>query len=306
MDIREGPPGQGGFRFLATVDCDHVDKPLGGHSLKFACDVGREDVVKVKVGKSNGEVYGEVAATRLLWALGFGADRMYPVRVRCRGCPARFGGKPSGSNTTVFDPAVIEREMAGAQFDDDPGWSWAEIDALDTRAGGASRREIDALKLIAVFLQHTDNKPEQQRLLCIDEPQSKHPARCRRPFLMLNDVGLTFGVANFLNDNALGGANFQAWSDAPVWKDAHGCVGNLSRSFTGTLGNPQISEEGRQFLAGLLARLSDRQIRDVFEVSRFDLRGPAGASPALARPGIDDWVRVFKQKRDEIAGRRCA
>jgi hypothetical protein len=196
--------------------------------------------------------------------------------------------------------------MAGAQFDDDPGGSWAEIDALDTRAGGASRREIDALKLMAVFLQHTDNKPEQQRLLSIDEPPSIHTAQCRRPFLMLNDVGLTFGVANFLNDNALGGANFQAWSEAPLWKDAHGCVGNLSRSFTGTLGNPRISEEGRQFLAGLLARLSDRQIQDVFEVSRFDLRSPASASLAQAKPGIDDWVRAFKQKRDEIAGRRCA
>ena len=90
MNIRAGPPG--GFPFLASVTCDYTDKRLRGHSLKFACDLGGGDVVKVKVGERNSEVYGEVAATRLLWALGFGADHMYPVRVRCRGCPANLGG----------------------------------------------------------------------------------------------------------------------------------------------------------------------------------------------------------------------
>jgi len=35
----------------------------------------------------------EVAATRLLWALGFPADGMYPVRVICRGTPSRAGAR---------------------------------------------------------------------------------------------------------------------------------------------------------------------------------------------------------------------
>jgi hypothetical protein len=42
--------------------------------------------VKVKYGAGNSEVYGAVVATRLLWALGFGADAQYPVIVVCRGC----------------------------------------------------------------------------------------------------------------------------------------------------------------------------------------------------------------------------
>ena len=148
MDIREGPPGQGGFPFLATVDCDHVDKPLGGHSLKFACDVGREDIVKVKVGESNGEVYGEVAATRLCGRSDSAPTACIRFVCGAMGCPARFGGKPSGSNTTVFDPAVIEREMAGAQFDDDRDGRGRRSTRVDPQRGGASRREIDALKLI--------------------------------------------------------------------------------------------------------------------------------------------------------------
>ena len=44
-------------------------------------------------------------------------------------------------------------------------------------------------------------------------------------------------------------------------------------------------------------QLSDRQIRDLFEVSQFTRRDKSST--------VDDWVRVFKQKRDEIANRRC-
>jgi hypothetical protein len=44
---------------------------------KFACIVGRDDEVKVGSAALISEVCGEVLATRLLWALGFGADRMY-------------------------------------------------------------------------------------------------------------------------------------------------------------------------------------------------------------------------------------
>ena len=125
-------------------------------------------VLRWKIGPTNGEVYGEVAATRLLWALGFEADRMYPVRVLCRECPSRFGGRES-SGGRLFDPAVIERTVPGSEFDKDPGWSWTEIDSVDPALGGAPLAHRDALKLLAVFLQHTDNKPEQQRLVCLDQ-----------------------------------------------------------------------------------------------------------------------------------------
>lgn len=297
-DIQAGPPGPGAFGFRETVRCDYVDKPLRGHSLKFACRVG-DDTVKVKIGDANGEVYGEVAATRLLWALGFAADRMYPVRVICHGCPRRFADEMSPVGEPLFDPAVIERPMAGAEYDDDPGWSWAALDGIDERAGGAPHAHRDALKLLAVFLQHTDNKTEQQRLLCADEPAGQRPRRCARPLLLLDDVGLTFGAANLLNDNGVGGANFRAWADTPVWQGDRGCIGNLAPSLTGTLSHPRISEEGRRFLADLMARLSPQQIRALFTVARFDLREEGNGA------GIDDWVRVFNDKRDQILTRRC-
>ena len=89
---------------------------MSGRSPKFTCVIpgAKRDDVKVKYGLDNAEVYGEMLTTRLLWALGFGADRMYSVRVVCRGCPDDIKAEevlPSGEK--VFDPAVVERKMTG-------------------------------------------------------------------------------------------------------------------------------------------------------------------------------------------------
>ena len=158
-----------------------------------------------------------------------------------------------------------------------------------------------------MFLQHTDSKPEQQRLVCLDQKDEVKASEitCARPFMMVSDVGLTFGRANTFNANDKA-MNLTVWAATPVWKDPAKCVGNLPKSFTGTLGDPVISEAGRKFLADLLTQLTDRQLRDLFEVSRVTLRLRA---PEKARSGyasVDEWVQVFKQKRSEIVDHRCA
>jgi len=304
MDIRTGPKEAGAFRFQATVTCDYSPKELAGGSPKFACLAG-DDELKVKFGGNNAEVFGEVAATRLMWALGFGADRMYPVRVICRGCPSNLGGIARENKEFLFDPATIERKMPGREFEPDSSWSWTELDTDAAR--GAPRAHRDALKLLAVFMQHTDTKPQQQRLMCLDaSADAEGPTTaCRRPFMMVSDVGLTFGKANFMNTNGQG-MNYVAWAATPIWKEGTtGCLGNLPKSFTGTLKDPVISEEGRAFLANLLGQLSDAQIRALFEVSRVTLRL---RDPAKARSGfatIDEWAELFKSKRAEILERRC-
>jgi hypothetical protein len=306
MDIRTGPKEPGAFPFLATVTCDYYDKDLSGASPKFPCRAG-EDELKVKYGGNNSEVFGEVAATRLLWALGFGADRMYPVKVVCRGCPSTLAGIARENKEFFFDPATIERKLPGRELEPESAWSWAELDAVDEAKGGAPLAHRDALKLLAVFLQHTDTKPQQQRVMCLGAPATEPAtaANCSRPFMMVSDLGLTFGKANFMNTNGKG-MNFVAWAATPVWKDSSSCIGNLSKSFTGTLKDPMISEAGRAFLSDLLRQLSDDQIRALFEVARVNLRL---RDPSKARSGmatVDEWTEVFKRKRAEIAEHRCA
>jgi hypothetical protein len=306
MNLRRGPTGRGAFRPGATITCTYRDKDLAGRSPKFVCAIGGGDEVKVKYGAENGEVYGEVLATRLLWALGFGADRMYPVTVICRGCPEDLGGTRTPRGAMRFDPAVIERKMPGAEWAPEgrEGWAWNELNVVNASAGGAPRAHRDALKLLAVMLQHTDSKPQQQRVVCLDQRSAKD-GTCRRPFLMINDLGLTFGRANAMNRNAAGSVNLAAWRETPVWKDETGCTGYLPRSLTGSLEHPVIGEDGRRFLARLLARLSDRQLRDLFDVAQVRRRPRSPGDASSGYPSVAEWVGAFKAKRAAIAERRC-
>jgi hypothetical protein len=307
MDLRAGPQGSDAFQPSQAVTCDYVEKKtLPGTSEKFDCAIREGDVVKVRYGADNGKVEGAVLASRLLWALGFGADRLYPVRVTCRGCSSDpWKNRERVAGEQVFDPAAIERKPKGHEMksENKGGWAWPELDLVDEQQGGAPKAQRDALKLLAVLMQHTDTKPEQERLLCLPKGRTDDGG-CDEPFMMLHDVGLTFGQANLLNRTSVGSVNFEQWSKAPVWKDAAACVGHLSKSLTGTLEDPKISEAGRQFLADLLVQLSDRQLHDLFEVARVDRRSrrPDSSEPPAT---VDEWVAAFKHKRDEIVNNRC-
>ncbi len=287
MDIRMGPQGQGSFPPNATVTCDYFETKLSGSSAKFDCRIGESDVVKVRYGIRNGEVYGAVLASRLLWALGFGADRVYMERVTCRGCSSDpWNKRDKSAGEQVFDPAAIERKPEGREMDtsEGSGWGWPELALVDETKGGAPRSQLDALTLLAVFIQHTDSKPDQQRLLCLPGGTTADGA-CTRPFLMVHDVGLTFGHANWANSTDTGSVNFVEWSTTPVWRDAQKCIGHLSKSSTGTLGDPAIHEAGRAFLADLLVQLTDKQLHDLFDAARVELRSRKPNDERLAAAG---------------------
>jgi hypothetical protein len=53
-------------------------------------------------------------------------------------------------------------------------------------------------------------------------------------------------------------------------------------------------------------QLSDAQITDLFEVARVDLRPRTPGKGQSGYPTVAEWVDAFKQKRAEIASRRCA
>jgi hypothetical protein len=288
-DMRAGPQGPGAFAPDQLVRCDYVEASFEGRSPKFECAITPADRVKVKYGEDNGEVYAEVAATRLMWALGFAADRVYPVRVECHGCPKDRKGKAEPERTDLIDPAAIERKFAGETVDAEEGhgWTWPELDLIDESAGGAPRAHVDALKLVAAMLQHTDSKAPNQRLVIAPDGQ---------PYMLINDLGLTFGRANILNRNPVGSVNLDGWAHTPVWAQGPGCVANIERSYTGTLDHPRIGEEGRAMLSHLLDELTREQIEDLFDVSRLAERG---------HRSVTAWADAFDRKRAEIRNRRC-
>ena len=305
MDLKAGPAAPDAFAPNELVHCQYRDKPMSGATPKFTCVIGQDDELKIKYGAENGEVYAEVAATRLLWALGFAADRVYPVRVACKGCSADpHANKRETKDEVLFDPAAVERKLKGTpiEISTDSGWVWPELDEVQEAAGGAPLAHRDALKLLAVFIQHTDNKAAQQRLICVGDDEGDEDGACEKPWMMVQDLGLTFGRANLFNRNAAGSVNFEHWSQVPVWTNSPGCVGNLAPSQSGSLENPLISEAGRKFLADLLVQLSDRQLSDLFEAARFSQRKSASVRAATS----DQWLEAFKKKRDQIVNRSCS
>jgi hypothetical protein len=291
------------FRPTDTVACRFDPEPVSGRTPKFDCTLPDGESVKVKYGAANPEVFGEVLASRLFAALGLPSDRMYVVNaVDCAGCPpdpfralrclSRKGqdrnscfGKIDYSTTRRFDHAVVERAIPGRRIesDDRRGWEWNELDTIDPAAGGASRAEVDALRLLAVFLAHWDNKAENQRLLCLGEEQDSK--RCERPVAMIQDLGSTFGP------NAV---NLRGWRAYPVWADRNSCrVSMRALPYSGlTFRDVVISEEGRQFLIERLRRLPRSQIAALFRAARiadFDAIDPASQQ-------VDQWVSAFEEK----------
>lgn len=153
-------------------------RTLGGKTPKFVCRTADRETMRLKYTdgseKGNREVFALVAATRLMWALGFEADPVFPVAVLCQDCPAdpMTGEGPRAARRllAVFQPRFEDAVMAEGT-DPNQGWRWGEVDeAIAALPGGPlrdrQRTHFDALVLAGVLLQHGDRKPEQQRLSC--------------------------------------------------------------------------------------------------------------------------------------------
>jgi hypothetical protein len=289
------------------LTCKYHPDAADGTTPKFDCVLAGGEVVKVKYG-STSEIPGEIAATRLLAALGFGADRMYLVKtVRCFGCPrSPFRTRQAAEMVRAdgwfekmldfesyhdFTWAGVERRFSARPLvtDEISGWAWHELDYIRESAGGSSRSEVDALRLMAVFLAHWDNKSQNQRLVCLDDGD----AGCGSPFAFLQDVGATFGPSK---------VDLRGWKGARIWKDEAACTVSMETLpyRGGTFQEKQISEGGRRLLGQLLSRLSRKQIEDLFTGSRM-AQAHGWWSPARH---VRNWVDAFEDKVRQIAGRR--
>jgi hypothetical protein len=328
MNILAGPPSEIAVPFEAEVRCEYVEPHLKsrGYSPKFTCRLlPKNEKVRIKFGSH--EANAEIAGTRLHWALGFYADHDYPVRLRCLKCPEKNPAWPSREEKRLdrlLEDTIMEENFTGKEIGvyPDQGWNWQEINLVDEKLGGASRAEVDALKLLAVFVQHMDSKHEQQRLACNPEDIDYwvKTSVCKKPYLMIQDLGETFGQSGkeITADSAM---SLSGWNSQNIWNEskekefanknqgARVCIGNLTAAQFAEgdgLSDPIISEDGRELLANLLNQLSDAQIHDLFRAARAERTGEMievqGKKRAVT---IEDWVNIFKKKREQINQRSC-
>jgi hypothetical protein len=323
LDLLAGPPDPHRFGFDDQVSCDFIEPradriPLHGTTPKFFCALRHRDrgTVKIKYGRSDREVYGELLGSRLLWALGVAVDRDYAVRIRCHHCPAdpwttyHTFPHPDASprQLRLIDDAALQRLYPGLVIEarPDEGWSFDELDALDPAVGGASRAEVDALRLLAAFIAHGDDKPENQRLICpFDEVDDA--GHCRRPRLLIADLGSTFGrgANGFRLIDGSARPTFAAWSALPLWEDRAACRGHLATRTSHP--HPTVSEAGRQLLAARLAALSHQQLRALFTSARIERLGETTRdADGRTRPvTVEDWVLAFERRRAALVEARC-
>jgi hypothetical protein len=314
MDFSQNPRTADGFRSSDEISCRFVVQKVSGTTPKFRCELPDGRIVKVKYGRGNPELPAEVAASRLLSALGFGADDMFVVRrVRCAGCPwfpfqalrcnaqidmpsMCFAGGLDYTRVRTFDSAVIEQRIEGEVIEatEDQGWAWYELDTIDPAHGGSPRAEVDALRLLAVILAHWDNKNSNQRLICLPGGE-RADGGCRTPLAMVQDLGATFGPQKLELHN---------WRETPVWSDRATCTVSMKTlPYQGaTFPDHHITEKGRRMLAGLLEQLSDAQLADLFSASRVIAYDQVLAEARDAAT----WVAAFRDKVTEIRdGPRC-
>lgn len=343
-DIIEGPEQnkhQFQLHYNDKVICDFTTpgSKMGGKTPKFECKItsvvsadGKvqtltpdmdEEPVKVKFGGEDNEVFAEIVATRLMWALGYYADSWFPVHVECHNCPENPVSGSGSPATRTYVPANIVRKFPWHKMTesgkDEEGWSWKELDT----ANGRPTYERDGLKLLAAFMQHSDNKPPQQRVTChkveIDSKTNPPSVTCDKSVMLVQDVGATFGGGGLFTSNSSAKMNLKVWSDKKLWDSAgtdsspKQCQASLRKSLTATdgLNDPKISEEGRRFDAGLMCQLSDKQIEDLFKAARVAEMPEYHNKDGSFKTGVDEasvtkqWVAAFKQKREDLAKARC-
>src|SRR5206468_771904 len=151
-----------------------------------------------------------------------------------------------------------------------------------------------------------------QRLTChkvdIDDKTQPPTATCDSSIMLVQDVGATFGEGGLFTNNDTAKINIEKWSGKNVWKNSgtasapRACQANLRKSLTATdgLNDPQISEDGRRFDAGLMCQLSDQQIEGLFRAARVAAMPKYHNKDGSFKSGIDEasvnrqWVEAFK------------
>jgi len=134
---------------------------------------------------------------------------------------------------------------------------------------------------------------------------------------VVQDLGATFGVGD-RHVGAFSAMYYKGWERIDIWNQEKEdqfheetgrrvCFGRLTSPFKDGLIDPEITEEGRQFLDKLLNQLSDDQIRDLFRVARADKTDEVIYENGHAQGvTMEHWLSAFKKKRDQIHKKKCS
>jgi hypothetical protein len=234
-DVLRGPTSEGITPALEKVK--FLGRQSGGNNLKYRIEDanGNEWVVKIA-----DESQAEVAATRLIWALGYRTeiDHIVP-RISIEGIGnyknARFEGRPK----------TIKRGER---------WSW-------TNHPHAGTKEFDGLKIMMAFVNNWDLKDENNIII---EDGGKS-------YLVVSDLGSSLGK---LSDKSKSRSNRSVnkpedFARAGFVKGVNNGIVELDYRGMGEDHLKGIKVENARWLADLLLQLTDKQISDAFRAANY-------------------------------------
>lgn len=312
---RRGAPPASSEGIAEPINCvaNKDENPGSGTTPKFHCSAaGLTDndgnLIRYKVKphfkgqskeKRNGEIYGEFLSSRFSKALGFFADDEWVADVTCADCEKSLTRSFQGASFSPFQPAAGIELPLGRSIDvkcngKDSGPLAESLQSL--LSNGAPRAEIDAFKLWLAFIDHGDTKTDNHKFACLKSHKNADNTRTcdsGEAVFYVSDMGSTFGYSSASEKKA----TLEGWRKKDPIKVSGGSCTTTAKS----VGDTNISEEGRQLLATGLQHLLDAEnqngtITKVFRASRNAERD---------RPA-EEWTAEFVRKAKMIIDARCS
>jgi hypothetical protein len=311
-----------------------IDKDKNGEkspSLYAVSDANNEHPIKVDHFKIKylkppfpnhnirfNEVFTEVAASRIMWVLGFPADHVYPVgSAACIGCTADpFTNNLQDNKASLKDAPVVfkvvsaERENPwdAIKPEGDETWSWT--DAAKFYADGTwthqQKVEYDAYRLALGLFHYHNAIAQQNRVACAQwAPKvAGQPRVCQKPMIFVQDLGSTFGKAKGALDvfgtNPRG--SFSDWESQTVFTNAADCELRATMD-----GDKQVLKEAQDLMVQRVARLDAQTVKTIFRTARFQMmdqkqirRLRASGSQNAEEAALDEWTNTFLKRIEEI------
>jgi hypothetical protein len=274
----EHAPHPGTFAF--------IKEDLDGSNPKY---VVRDDTgVKWKI-KLGTEAKPEVAATRLVWAVGYFTDEDYFLpEVRVQALPGNLhrGQKLFAPDGTVRDARLKREEKRDAK---EGIWKWK-------RDPFTGERELNGLRVMMALINNWDVKDDNNSIVEKEDKTSGHGEE----IYMVKDLGASFGTPGFVRGDRAKG-NLESYSHSKfITKTTADYLSFAApaRPSLAVLVNPfdyvyrmrlrwvgrKIPRSDVKWIGSMLARLSPNQVRDAFRAAGY------------SQPEVEGFVGIIENR----------
>lgn len=283
--------GPGGAEHQPGTVFTFEKEDLEGSNPKFVIRDDKNVRWKAKLGP---EARPETVASRLVWAVGYGANEDYFADViTVKEMPRLHRGrKLVGSDGSVKN-VRLKRYLEGEKKIGI--WSWKDEALYGTR-------ELNGLRVMMALVNNWDLKDENNGIY-----EEKSSDGGKEKVYLVSDLGATFGTTGFTYPLPKARGNLKAYAHSRFLRKAGVEYVDFqapSRPSFALLVNPaqfmrriHMESLGRhipiadvRWIGALLARLSSSQIHDAFRA--------AGYTPEV----VDGFTRVVSRRIEELRG----